>query len=78
MLWGSMSNILKCEMVTCASVPQPSDPLPPDLRPPPSHFVQQGFLLRRGSYGGTAAQRIGLKATHSVHMKTLPSDGRRR
>lgn len=31
MLWGSMSNILKCEMTTCASVPQPSDPLPPDL-----------------------------------------------
>lgn len=31
MLWGSMSNILKCEMLTCASVPQPSDPLPPDL-----------------------------------------------
>lgn len=31
MLWGSMSNILKCEMATCASVPQPSDPLPPDL-----------------------------------------------
>lgn len=33
---------------------------------------------RRGSYGGTVAERVGLKVELSVDMKTLPSDGRRR